>query len=75
MLYFCFRTQREPLGCSPVQDVPFFYTPSHLNELKVLSQLSQPIFLSFSYLNSTRHNLVIELCREKKKSMVPEKST
>ena len=29
---------------------------------KVVSQLSQPIFLSFSYLNSPRHNLVIELC-------------
>ena len=30
---------------------------------KVVSQLYQPIFLSFSYLNSARHNLVIELCR------------
>ena len=30
---------------------------------KVVIQLSQPIFLSLSYLNSARHNLVIELCR------------
>ena len=29
---------------------------------KVVSQLSQPIFLSFLYLNSAKHNLVIELC-------------
>ena len=29
---------------------------------KVVSQLYQPIFLSFSYLNSAQHNLVIELC-------------
>ena len=29
----------------------------------VVSQLSQPTFVSFSYLNSVRHNLVIELCR------------
>ena len=32
---------------------------------KVLSQLSQPISLLFSYLNSARHNIVIELCCEK----------
>ena len=30
---------------------------------KVLSKLSQLIFLSFSYLNNARHNVVIELCR------------
>ena len=29
---------------------------------KVVSQLYQPIFLSFSYLNSAQHNLVIEVC-------------
>ena len=33
---------------------------------KVVSQSSEPIFFSFSFLNSTRHNLVIELCREHK---------
>ena len=32
---------------------------------KVLSELSQPISLSNSHLNSARHNLVIEFCREK----------
>ena len=31
---------------------------------KVFSQLYHPILLQFSYLNSARHNLVIELCRE-----------
>ena len=34
---------------------------------KVLSQLSQLIFLSFSYLNSARQYSVFELCRELKK--------
>ena len=29
-----------------------------------LSQLSQTMSILFSYLNSVRHNLVIELCRE-----------
>ena len=33
---------------------------------KVVSQLSQPISLLFSYLNSARHYLVIELCRAHK---------
>ena len=31
---------------------------------KFVSQLFQPIFLSFSYLNSARHFSVIEMCRE-----------
>ena len=30
---------------------------------KVVSQLSQPVFLSFSFLNSARPHLVIGLCR------------
>ena len=30
---------------------------------KVVSQWSQPILLSITYLNGARHNLVIELCR------------
>ena len=30
---------------------------------KVLGQVSQPISLLFSYLNSAQHDLVIELCR------------
>ena len=44
---------------------PFFST-RHLIwvDYKVLSQISQPIFLSLSYLNSARHFSVIELCRE-----------
>ena len=29
---------------------------------KVVSKLSQPIFISFSYLNRAQHNSVIELC-------------
>ena len=31
--------------------------------LKVVSQLSQLIFILFSYLNNAQHNLVIEFCR------------
>ena len=38
----------------PSQDVPCFYTPSHFSDLKNLSQLYQPIYLAFSYLNSER---------------------
>ena len=34
---------------------------------EVLSQLSQPMSLLFYYLNSVRHNSVIELCSEKNK--------
>ena len=30
---------------------------------KVVHYLSRPIFILFSYLNSTGHNVVIELCR------------
>ena len=48
----------------PSQDVPFFYTQSHLSELKIVSQIFQLIYLSFSYLNSVRHFLGIELCCE-----------
>ena len=33
----------------PYQDVPFFYTPSHLSELKKLSQIYKPISLLFSH--------------------------
>ena len=41
-----------------------FYT-QHLIwvNYKFVSQLYQPTLVSFSYLNSSRHNLVIELCR------------
>ena len=47
----------------PAQDSPF--SSHHLISVnyKVVSQLSQSISLSFSYLNIARHNLVIELCR------------
>ena len=31
---------------------------------QVLSEICQLIFLSFSYLNSARHNSVVEFCRE-----------
>ena len=52
----------DPLltGSSPIR--PLFLHYLIWVNYKVVSQLSQPIFLSFSYLNSTRHNLVIELC-------------
>ena len=30
---------------------------------KVAQELSQPIFVLFSYLNSAQHILVVELCR------------
>ena len=33
---------------------------------EVLSQLYQPMSILFLYLNSERHNSVIELCREQK---------
>ena len=60
---FYYRLSTGNVKRGPSQEVPYFYTPSRLSELKVVSQLSQPIFLSFSYLNSARHFSVIELCR------------
>ena len=49
--------------CGPAQDVPFFYTTSHLSELQSLSQLFQLIYMAFSYLNILQHFSGIELCR------------
>ena len=46
----------------PAQDVHFFYTESHFSALQSCAIIFQPIFSLFSYLNSARHNLVIELC-------------
>ena len=50
----------------PAQDVTF--STRHLIRVnyKVVSQLSQPIFRTFSYLNSVRYSLVIEFCRVQK---------
>ena len=45
---------------------PFSTRHLILVKYNFLSQLYQPISLLFSYLNSERHNLVIELCREQK---------
>ena len=50
----------------PAQDVPFFYTPSHLCELQSFKSIISTHVHLFSYLNSVRHNLVIELYREQK---------
>ena len=47
----------------PAQDVPSFYTPPHFSELQSCKSIISTDFLSFSYLNSARHNLVIELWR------------
>ena len=49
----------------PAQDVTFFYMGYHLSELKSCTLIFST-HLFFSYLNSARHNLVIELCRELK---------
>ena len=48
-------------------DIYPFYT-RHLIwvNYKVVSKLYQPIFISFSYLNSALYNSVFELCRELK---------
>ena len=48
----------------PSQDAIFFYTPSHLSKIKSFKSIILTHSLLFSYLNSARHNLVIELCRE-----------
>ena len=55
--FFCCRIRR-----SPAQGVAFSTRHLIRANCEVLSQLSQPIFLSFSYLNKAQHNLVIELC-------------
>ena len=50
-----------------------------LGNYEVLSQIYQPMFHLFSYLNSARHSSVIGFCRELNKlgvfSVVPEKIT
>ena len=43
----------------PYQDVPFFYTPSHLSELWNFKSMLQPMSFLVSYLNSVQHNSVI----------------
>ena len=42
----------------------FPFSTRHLvfENYEVVSQLSQPMFLSFSYLNSVQHNIVIGFC-------------
>ena len=46
----------------PAQDVHFLYTRSHLSAIKSCALIFSTNFYLFSYLNSERHNLVIELC-------------
>ena len=43
----------------PAQDVPFFYTPSLLSEIKSFKATISTHFTFISYLNSAKHNLVI----------------
>ena len=45
----------------PARDAPFYTRHLISVNYKVVSQLSQTIFLSFSYLDSVQHNLFIEL--------------
>ena len=48
------------------QDVPFFHTPSNLSELQSCKSIISTDSPLFSYLNSARQNLSIELCRSLK---------
>ena len=48
----------------PTQDTPFSTRNIIGVNNEVLSQLSQPMYILFSYLNSVQHNSVIELCHE-----------
>ena len=52
-----------PFRRGPAKDVTFFYMGSHLSELQSCALIFSTNFILFSYLNSERHNLVIELCR------------
>ena len=61
-----FEYFNEYFSLGPAQYKPFSYTPYHFSEPQILIRLSQPIFLSFLYLNIARHTLVIELCRSLK---------
>ena len=47
----------------PSNDETFFYTGFHLSELQMCTLIFSTNFILFSNLNSTGHNLVIELCR------------
>ena len=51
----------------PDQDIPFSTRDLIWLNYQVVSQLSQHIFFSFSYLNIARHDWVIESCREQNK--------
>ena len=45
------------------QDVPLFYTSSHLSELQSCKSIVSTHCPLLSYLNSAQHNSFIELCR------------
>ena len=58
----CFRSNVIIDGVHP-KTHPFFTRHPVRVVYKVVSQFSEPNFLSFSCLNSARHNFVLELCR------------
>ena len=60
---FCVKHAKGKPRRGPAQCVPLFYTPYHFSELQSCKSIISAYFPSFSYLNSARHNFVIELCR------------
>ena len=51
------------IGRGLSQDVTFFYMGSHFSKLQSCALIFSTNFILFSYLNSARHSLVIEVCR------------
>ena len=57
------RMLRSAKRQGQAQDVTFFYSGSYLSELQNCTLILPASFVLFSYLCSTRHTLVILLCR------------
>ena len=60
---WCKPVIAQSIGHGPAQDVTCFYSGYHLSELQSCTLILSTFF---SYLNSARHNLFIELCRSLK---------
>ena len=62
-LSLCVSLGSHKLGIGPTQDATFFYTGSHLSELKCCALIFSANLNIIFTLKSARQNLVIELCR------------
>ena len=59
-----YQRKASTIWRGPAQDVPFFYTPSHLSELKSFKAIISTNIYGISYLNSVQHSSGVEFCYE-----------